>query len=134
MPYAGQVCFDMNVLLETVLNRVHKQIADKLLHAHANDAAISALTAHLIVHFGRNELSIEVLEGFLSDFTILPLENDDFAWAFGNRRSADYDDALQLAVAVRRRCEVFYTFDEGLFKLYRTLPQIRVRLLGKASR
>lgn len=119
------------MLLETVFNRDHKQIADEILHDHANDAAISALTAHLIVHFGRKELSMEVLEGFLSDFTILSLENDDFAWAFANRRNADYEATLQLAVAVRRHRQVFYAFDEGLFKLYRTLPQIRVRLLGK---
>jgi predicted nucleic acid-binding protein len=69
------------------------------------------------------------LRSFLGDYTILPLDESDFEWAFTNMRNPDYEDALQLAVAIRNGCSKFATFDKDLVTTYKNLPQIKTQLL-----
>lgn len=66
----------------------------------------------------------------MSEFTTLPLLPEDVAWAYENIRDEDFEDALQLAVAVRTGCETFVTFDKHLAKTYSNLPTLEVKLLN----
>lgn len=125
--------FDANVLLEIALDRPHYAVAKQTFRRHAPYVAVSTLTGHLVMHFGVKRVGLDGLRSLLSDYQLLTLSEADFAWAYANRRNEDFEDALQLAVAIREGCEVFYTFDEGLYKLYRLLPQIHIKLLGKAQ-
>ena len=126
----SRVCFDANVLLETVLVRSGKKVADQVLHAAAGEASVSALTGHLLFHFGRRERPLEQLQVFLDEFEILALQADDFAWAYHNVRNSDFEDALQVSVALRTGCEVFYTFDRNLYAAYKHLPNLTIKLLA----
>jgi predicted nucleic acid-binding protein len=123
------VFLDANVLLEIILGRDNEAIARKTLEAHQGSLFISSLTAHLIVHFGKTIVDIPVLRQFLSDYTILSLEGIDFEWAFTNLRNSDFEDALQIGVAIRNGCTDFLTFDKALYKDYTDLPSIRAELL-----
>jgi len=120
---------DANVLLEILLSRPNEKSARKLLEEQDDEIFISALTAHLITHFGKSIVELPVLRAFLADYTLLSLEANDFEWAFTNTRDNDFEDALQLAVAIRNGCKEFVTFDKHLAELYKNLIQIKVRLL-----
>lgn len=123
------IFLDANVLLEIILGRENEAIARKTLEAYQGNLSISSLTAHLVVHFGQALVDLPVLRQFLSDYTILSLESADFEWAFTNLRNTDFEDALQIGVAVRNGCTDFLTFDKNLFKTYNDLPSIRTKLL-----
>lgn len=124
----GGTFYDANVLLEIVLNRDRRGTAEKAVRAASDRRCISALTAHLVVHFGRPDLPLAVLEGFLADFTVLPLTSSDFAAAFADPHAAtDYEDALQIATATAAGCSEFLTFDRRLVKRYGRLPGLPVR-------
>lgn len=121
---------DANILLEIILNRPDQQIARSVIEEQTDEIFISALTAHLVTHFGKVIVDLPVLRSFLADYNILGLEANDFEWAFTNTRNIDFEDALQLAVAIRNGCDEFVTFDKHLAELYKNLIQIKVRLLA----
>jgi len=121
---------DANILLEIILGREKQAVARKTIEGQRNQLCISSLTAHLVVHFGQSIVELPVLRKFLSDYTILSLESSDFEWAFINARNKDFEDALQLAVAVRNDCSEFLTLDKVLHKTYGDLLPIRTRLLS----
>lgn len=121
---------DASVLIEVILNRANASRARELIENQSGDLYISALTAHLVVHFGKSIVDFPVLRSFLADYTVLGLEAADFEWAFMNARNRDFEDALQLAVAVRHGCSRFITFDTGVAHSYNELPSIKVTLLG----
>lgn len=123
------IYLDANVLLEAVLKRENKAKADKLIHETSGSSYISALTAHIVMYFGSKDLEIFILQQFLADFNMLPLEQSDFEWAYNNRRNNDFEDALQLAVAIRNGCEQFMTFDKTLYETYKSLPQLKIKFL-----
>ena len=124
------IYIDANVLLEALLERKRQATAEAYLLSHAADRLyISALTGHLVTHFGGEFHQLSVLKQFLADYTILPLETIDFEWAFTNIRNNDFEDALQLAVAIHHGCNIFMTLDQPLYKAYRDLASIQVEML-----
>src|SRR3989344_920251 len=125
----SQVFFDANVLLEVILERPKQAAARKAIKQHAGVSVISALTGHLIVHFGLERTDMATLRAFLADYEMLALETADFDWAFSNARDEDFEDALQLAVAIRSGLGHFLTFDKPLYETYKSLPNIKTVLL-----
>ena len=124
------VFLDANILLEIILERKNQTIAKELLSKTNAELSISALSAHLIVYFGQKKVDLPILRQFLGDYTILPLEAADFEWAFTNMRNNDFEDALQLAVAIRNGCAKFITFDKPLVETYGSLKNISVNLVS----
>ena len=125
---ASGVFLDANILIEILLDRNKSHIARKILEEQKGNLCISSLTAHLAVYFGSKIVDLPVLRQFLADYTILALEAPDFEWAFMNVRGSDFEDALQLGVAIRHGCERFVTFDKTLCNLYKNLPAIKIEL------
>ena len=121
---------DANVLLEVLLGRNNEPQARSFLTAHSKQLFISSLTAHLIVHFGQAIVALPIIRRFLSDYSILELAAADFEWAFNNLRNNDYEDALQLAVAIRHGCSQFVTLDKTLALAYASLMPIEVILIN----
>ncbi len=126
---ADSVFLDANILLEILLNRQNGATARKIIEKHSDNLCISALTAHLVTHFGQAIVELSVLRKFLADYTILALEAADFEWAFTNLRNDDFEDALQLATAIRNGCNQFMTFDKTLVTAYKDLSPIKVQLV-----
>jgi len=126
---SSRVAFDANVILELVLGRKNSGIVQKLIRNTAGELCISTLSVHLIVHFGSRYTSMTALRSLVSAFDICDLTAEDINWAFSNRHDEDFEDALQIAIAIRNGCNVFYTFDEQLVKAYRNLPTLSVRLI-----
>jgi predicted nucleic acid-binding protein len=120
---------DANILLEIILDRDKSIAARNLIENGTSSFYISALTAHLVIHFGQTIVDLPILREFLADYTVLSLESSDFEWAFINLRNTDFEDALQLAVAIRNGCNEFITLDSKLAKSYSDLLPIQTRLL-----
>ena len=123
------IFLDANVLLEILLTRKNDKAARRLIENNAGHLAVSTLTAHLVVHFGSKIVDLPILRQFLGDYYLLEMTYMDFDWAFNNARSNDFEDALQLAIAIRNGCNDFVTFETQLYKTYKNLPTIRVKLL-----
>ncbi len=123
------IFLDANVVLEIILSRSKAAVAKEFLSSSKGDLCISSLTGHLIMHFGKKIVSQPILRDFLGDFTMLALEQSDFDWAFQNSRNSDFEDALQLSVAIKNGCTEFITFDAELVKDYASLISIKVKLL-----
>lgn len=123
------ICFDANLLLEVIFGRKYSNLVVDYLENTQESIVISALTGHLVVYFGKKERKISVLQEFLRDFKVLSLESADFEWAFNNMMNDDFEDSLQLAVAVRNGCEQFVTLDRKLYLRYKNLNSLKVKLL-----
>lgn len=118
------VFLDANIILEIVLkDRPHFNEVVELLKYIDEDTAISMLSVHLIMHFGRKEqIEDELLEKVINENEILSLAPEDYVWAVMNESDRDFEDALQLATAIRNGCDTYVTFDQALKKAYDTLP------------
>ena len=127
---ASNVFLDANIVLEIILERHKQQLAKDLLAKYSDNLNISALTAHLITYFGLQRVDLPVLRLFLKDYNVLSLESADFGWAFNNIRNNDFEDALQLGVAIRNGCTSFVTLDKLLVDTYASLKNISVQLLS----
>ncbi|HEY1645233.1 MAG TPA: PIN domain-containing protein [Candidatus Saccharimonadales bacterium] len=127
---ASSVFLDANIVLEIVLERQNQQLAKDLLSKYSDNLNISSLTAHLITYFGQKRVDLPVLRRFLEDYIVLSLDSVDFEWAFNNIRNNDFEDALQLSVAIRNGCNSFITFDKPLVDTYANLKNISVQLLS----
>ncbi len=127
---ASNVFLDANIVLEIILERHKQQLAKDLLAKYSDNLNISALTAHIITYFGLQRVDLPVLRLFLKDYNVLSLESADFGWAFNNIRNNDFEDALQLGVAIRNGCTSFVTLDKLLVDTYASLKNISVQLLS----
>jgi len=71
------VFLDANVLLEIILDKNKQTIARKIIESNSENLYTSALTAHLVVHFGKAIVGLPVLRKFFADYTVLSLESTD---------------------------------------------------------
>jgi hypothetical protein len=78
----------------------------------------------------KNTRSLTHTSPILIRLYCLGLEAADFEWAFTNLRNDDFEDALQIGIAIGNGCTDSLTFDRGLHKAYVDLPSINMKLLG----
>lgn len=122
---------DANVALEIILNRKYRHRAEEVVRSIKGQPHISMSSVHLVVYFSRR-LGATFPDIFktLDRAVILDLTLADYQWAKLNMRNNDFEDALQLAVAIRNGCSTFLTLDKTLYSTYKTLPQLRVQLIA----
>lgn len=121
------VFLDSNVILEVILKDRPKrhQVKEYLEYISESDepSSISMLSVHLIMHFGRKEqIDDGLLQAVINENELFALSLDDYEWALANEKRKDFEDALQIAVAVRSGCDSFITLDTSLAKAYGDLP------------
>ena len=109
---------DANILLEVILQRTHAGACEQFL-SNTEDKAISILTLDLVMYFiEKDKLPWEPVKHFLESFSWLPIVDADAQWAFVNFAGKDFEDALQVACAIREGCGRFVTLDGPLSKKY----------------
>ncbi len=118
------VFLDTNILLEIILkDRTKRQQVEYFLATVDEPTAISMLSVHLILHFGRKEqIDDGLLRAIVAENELLSLTPEDYEWALAHEEHSDFEDALQMAVAVRAGCRTFVTLDAKLAKAYHELP------------
>jgi len=126
----NKLFLDANILIEILESRPKHKEAQKLVRAGAGKLYVSTLTCHIAIYISQKRAGLDIMEQFLSDYEWLELLPEDVSWAFNNRRSEDFEDALQVAVAIRNGCDTFVTLDHSLFRAYRDLPTLSVKLLA----
>ena len=118
------VFLDANVVLEIILRDRAKRVqVENYLSLVSEPTAISILSVHLIMYFGRKaKAKDEFLEEAIGQNELLDLLPEDYKWALKNEPRKDFEDALQVAVAIRTGCEKFVTLDDKLGKAYANFP------------
>ena len=118
------IFLDTNILLEiTLVDRPHYTQVKHLLENTQEETAISVLTSHLVMYFGRKEQTEDAfLHAVLNENKLLALTPKDYEWAANNEQGKDFEDALQLSTAIRSGCSSFVTLDAMLAKRYANLP------------
>ena len=66
----------------------------------------------------KNKLELRQIKTFLKLFVWLPLTESDADLAFEYFSDDGYEDALQIAVAIREGCSAFVTLDKSLAEKY----------------
>lgn len=126
----NMICLDANVLIEVVLQRQRYLQAERAITFLKERPYISMLSLHLVVYFCRiAHLPFSVIHNALDKVELLDLTSADYHWAKLNMRDKDFEDALQLAVAIRNGCDTFMTFDKKLYDTYKSLPQLKIKLV-----
>lgn len=118
------VFLDTNILLEIILKDRDKSVQVEKYLENLNEATvISMLSVHLIMYFGRKEQADDsLLESMVRENELIALTPEDYDWALTNGRKNDFEDALQVAVAIRSGCNTFVTLDKKLARAYTDLP------------
>lgn len=118
------IFLDTNILLEVVLtDRPHFKEVERFVAKISEETAVSLLTVHLVMYFGRKEQANDAfLHAVLNENKLIPLTQEDYEWATDNENGNDFEDALQIAAAVRSGCTTFVTLDKQLAKRYTGLP------------
>lgn len=115
------VC-DANILLELLEQRGKVDLVMKRLEQYAaahETVAVSVLTAsHLFYLAEAHKLPIESAEGLLARFKLLDVTNEDIAWALSHYQGKDFEDGLQISVALRCGASAFLTLDGPLSRKY----------------
>ena len=121
------VFLDANIILELILERQKFQAVENIIRA-TDDHAISMLTVHLIMYFGiKNGVNAETLYGFIGGYKVLDISQSDYRWAKKYCHGSDFEDALQVACAVRSGAKQFITLDKTLANLYKkSIPMLTV--------
>lgn len=123
------VFVDANIIIEIIEQRKNHAAAVKLVRENPSKLCISVLTCHIVMYVCSRKIDPEVILNFLKDFVIIDSTHEDVLWAEQRRLSNDFEDALQIAAAIRSGCNQFVTFDKELAKKYSDLPTIKMKLL-----
>lgn len=95
--------------------------------AHSQTAA-SLLSFHFVMYYAEKaKISGSTIKRVSNRLIWLPLTEDDMQWAFEHYDGKDYEDALQIAIALREGCREFVTIDKKLAKKYG--DQLKITLI-----
>lgn len=119
----NMVLIDANVLLEVLLpGRLQKTRVAEWLSVNKQTGCISILTVYLTLYFGLKAGIVESkIHEFLSDYLIQDLVVADYLQAKRLVKNKDYEDALQLATAIRTGCGAVVTLDKKFAQNYKDI-------------
>ncbi|MFZ1248742.1 MAG: PIN domain-containing protein [Candidatus Saccharimonadales bacterium] len=115
------VYIDANIALELLLDgRAYEQAVTNYLSAKEK-VYMSMLSVHLVWHFGRKVgIADDVLRDFTDAVGIVSIAPEDYVWARKHEARRDFEDALQVAAALRVGASEFVTLNQSLIAAYET--------------
>lgn len=85
---------------------------------------ITMLTVHLVLYFGlKDGLTLSNIKTFLSNYLKIALLPEDYVNAINIMKDTDNENALQLVIAERVRCESIATLDKKFSQIYQNRIQ-----------
>ncbi len=114
------VFLDANVLIELIVpgRFRYNEVRDVL--STYDEVSISMLSVHLCWHFGRQAgVDDELIASIIDSCNLLTIEPEDYYWARQFELGNDFEDALQLACALRFNCQELITLDKNFAKRYK---------------
>ena len=119
------VFLDANILLELALTDRRKKLQVIQFLDGGEGFMMSILSVHLLIYFGlKDGLVLEDLFGIADSYKLLDINEDDYEWAKKHCVGGDFEDALQVASAVRNQAKDFVTLDANLAKNYEKFIKI----------
>ncbi len=118
---SNKVFLDTNVVMEVLFQRGKRADLQKLVMSLPDRTylAISVLTVGTVFYYAeRAKIAKTRVHDLLSEFIILDMGAEDYDWAVDNDQN-DFEDALQVACALRHDCSKLITLDKGLAKNHR---------------
>jgi predicted nucleic acid-binding protein len=126
------IAVDANVILEILEERRLYDAAVMALERFGGtdvDLAVSTLTvSHVFYLAERHKLPMNRAEAVISKYKIFDVLKEDVRWALRYYKGKDFEDALQVAAALREKCSAFLTLDAGLAKKY--AKYLNIELVG----
>jgi predicted nucleic acid-binding protein len=113
-----KIFVDANIAIEILLQREKNRRCVEYLDEKGGQSSISMLTVHLVYYFCYKKYLDEKIFNFLDQFIILGLLKKDYDYAKEIVVNRDFEDALQVATAMRHQCTEFLTLDKALVKNY----------------
>ncbi len=113
---SNNVFIDANILMELFFARASRQKVMETLLAKGAEAehVASILSVHILFYYVEKEKKQKSdAHDFLQSYRILDMNEADYEWAMANDQG-DFEDALQIACALRQGCKKFLTLDQGL--------------------
>jgi predicted nucleic acid-binding protein len=124
------IVLDTNVLMELLERRRYFTEVLEVLQKYQTEAqlaAISALTVSNVFYLAeRFKVAPKNVELMLAGYRVLDVLAQDVEWALGHYARQDFEDALQVAVAIRVGCKAFLTIDSQLARKYGALVPVEL--------
>ncbi len=116
------IVLDSNLLLELLeIRRFYTKVVDSL-HGYIDKGinfSISTLTVSNTFYLAeRHKIRTDRVEKLIENYIIFDVLSNDVAWALDHYKGKDFEDALQIAAAIREKCTTFLTLDASLAKKY----------------
>lgn len=127
---SNSVFVDANVLMELFFARASRRAVLQALEADGPEAehVVSIVSVHILFYFVEKEKKRKSdAHDFLKSYGILDMNEADYDWAAANDQG-DFEDALQVACALRHGCNKFLTLDASLAAAHR--KHIATKLIG----
>ena len=108
---------DVNVMMELFFSRVNSnKISAEILTLDNTLFATSILAVSTFFYYvEKHKYDKSAAHDFLANYRILSTDETDYIWAKENDQG-DFEDALQVACALRHGCTDFMTLDVNLAK------------------
>ena len=127
-----KIFLDTNILLEIILDREKKALCISHLRESNSSLYISTLSVYIVYYVASKFLSKkEQIFEYLDQFNILDFSLVDYEIAKKILKGSDFEDSLQIACALRNKCQEFITLDKKLEKLYSSQLDMKLVRLGK---
>lgn len=126
---ANKVFLDANILLELSMGRARKaKVEENILSLPPEDIlTVSILSVDILFYYVEKEKRDKTeAYAFVENYRIADMNPADYDWAKANDQG-DFEDALQVACALRHGCKKFLTLDERLAAVHR--KHISVKLV-----
>ena len=111
---------DVNILMELFFERTKRgQVASTVLSYDDTRLATSMIAISTFFYFvEKHKYDKNLAHDFIANYVLLSVDLPDYSWAKDNDQG-DFEDALQVACALRHGCKIFMTLDIDLAKQYK---------------
>jgi predicted nucleic-acid-binding protein len=115
------IALDTNAVMEILAARKRQGNIQAAIahHSSKNDLALSSLTVSNLFYLAeKHKIPMARTEILISSYKFYDVQARDVIWALKQYGGKDFEDALQVAAALREGCKTFITIDKKLATKY----------------
>jgi predicted nucleic acid-binding protein len=126
------IVLDTNIIMEILEKRRYLAEVLRTLATYGKQPiAISTLTLSNVFYLvEKHPDAVVIAEKILKTYKVIGVLPEDATWAYAHYQGKDFEDALQIAAALREGCTTFLTIDSPLAKKYASLP-LEIKLIAR---
>lgn len=112
------ILLDATIIMELFFNRAKRPEVLRYMEEQGDKAryVTSILSTHILFYYVESKhINKAAAHAFLAQYGVLDINEADYLWARANDQD-DFEDALQVACALRHGCQKFFTLDRKLVR------------------